>query len=730
MFTINQGFDLNSPQFNFKRDYFASTADLKAAAESGFPNYFITNVAGTLYQFNSSNPVDTNTGKWRKFNVSGYINDSNYAKLNTANTFSATQKVFDPQQDNSVTITTDSITVGKIDGSVTIGNDGIRKTDGGNKELFATDGSLYDVSTLEDKASTNANSINTLNTTVKSLNDNFDSKAQAAANTVINNKAGKANGLAQLDANGKVPSNQLPSYVDDVLEYDNLAAFPATGETGKIYTAKNTNKIYRWSGSAYVVISETIALGETSSTAFPGNRGKVLENQMTTKADNSALANYLPLSGGTITNGDLSVLGKGVFNIYINEDGLSIEDEDNIRTFYNPSVIINNGKSINLPSNAGTIALTSDIPNVANKVGKVNVTGSGNAVTSASVSGDTLTLTKGANFLTNHQDISGKSDKTHTHSVKINGVTKTIAATGGEAVDLGTYLVSSDVAGKYLPLTGGTLTGNLLFRGENKNINIAESFNSDTDNYTIDLDLYCDHINISDSNGSYEAIGSDFIVDYSYAVSSMAISDNSAGINENSKYAGFGVNGLDIKFVTSDHLIDNASGINKVSLLDAGLTLSSQYDIHNKKLYYEDGFVNPVYTTYGLGSIEYCNNSIGIYTIKFPDKSGTIALTSDIPTIPSNLAYTNKDNKFSVGQTFNIDGSKLTLDSDGYSIWANSSDYTQLQYGEIYYRVNDVAYEIKFPTGTGVLALTSDIKGYVTANVQALTNDEIDKALA
>jgi len=90
MFTINQGFDLNSPQFNFKRDYFASTADLKAAAESGFPNYFITNVAGTLYQFNSSNPVDTNTGKWRKFNVSGYINDSNYAKLNTANTFSAT----------------------------------------------------------------------------------------------------------------------------------------------------------------------------------------------------------------------------------------------------------------------------------------------------------------------------------------------------------------------------------------------------------------------------------------------------------------------------------------------------------------------------------------------------------------------------------------------------------------------------------------------------------------
>lgn len=73
---------------------------------------------------------------------------------------------------------------------------------------------------------------------------------------------------------GKVPAAQLPSYVDDVLEYANLAAFPATGETGKIYVALDTNKIYRWSGSAYVVISDTLALGETSATAYRGDRGK------------------------------------------------------------------------------------------------------------------------------------------------------------------------------------------------------------------------------------------------------------------------------------------------------------------------------------------------------------------------------------------------------------------------------------------------------------------------
>ena len=66
---------------------------------------------------------------------------------------------------------------------------------------------------------------------------------------------GLANGYAGLDATGKVPSAQLPSFVDDVLEYANLAGFPWTGETGKIYVALDTNKTYRWSWSAYVEIS-------------------------------------------------------------------------------------------------------------------------------------------------------------------------------------------------------------------------------------------------------------------------------------------------------------------------------------------------------------------------------------------------------------------------------------------------------------------------------------------
>jgi hypothetical protein len=68
---------------------------------------------------------------------------------------------------------------------------------------------------------------------------------------------------------GLVPSSQLPSYVDDVLEYANLAAFPVTGETSKIYVAKDTNKTYRWSGSVYVEIS-----------ASPGSTDDVVEGSV------------------------------------------------------------------------------------------------------------------------------------------------------------------------------------------------------------------------------------------------------------------------------------------------------------------------------------------------------------------------------------------------------------------------------------------------------------------
>ena len=132
----------------------------------------------------------------------------------------------------------------------------------------------------------------TSETGIVQLNDNINSTSatQAATANAVKKAYDKANhshpylatslkgaknGVASLDENGLVPSSQLPSYVDDVLEYDKLASFPKTGESGKIYVAQDSNKTYRWSGTAYVEISASLALGETSSTAYRGDYGKI-----------------------------------------------------------------------------------------------------------------------------------------------------------------------------------------------------------------------------------------------------------------------------------------------------------------------------------------------------------------------------------------------------------------------------------------------------------------------
>lgn len=104
-------------------------------------------------------------------------------------------------------------------------------------------------------------------------------------------------------------------------------------------------------------------------------------------------------------------------------------------------------------------------------VNAISVSGSGNAITSVSKSGKGITFTKGATFLTSHQSLanyytkssvdsllSGKSATSHTHSVKINGVTKTIAATGGTAVDLGTYLTSHQSLANYVTINDSRLS--------------------------------------------------------------------------------------------------------------------------------------------------------------------------------------------------------------------------------------------------------------------------------
>lgn len=98
---------------------------------------------------------------------------------------------------------------------------------------------------------------------------------------------GANSGVATLDATGKVPASQLPSFVDDVIEAANFAALPATGEAGKIYVTLDDNKTYRWGGSAYAEISASIALGETTGTAYEGSKGKANADAIAAHTGNS-----------------------------------------------------------------------------------------------------------------------------------------------------------------------------------------------------------------------------------------------------------------------------------------------------------------------------------------------------------------------------------------------------------------------------------------------------------
>ena len=91
---------------------------------------------------------------------------------------------------------------------------------------------------------------------------------------------GAPSGLASLNESGIIPSAQLPSYVDDVIEVDTFSNLPGTGESGKIYIVQDTNLTYRWSGTYYVEISKSLALGETSSTAYPGDKGKATTDKL------------------------------------------------------------------------------------------------------------------------------------------------------------------------------------------------------------------------------------------------------------------------------------------------------------------------------------------------------------------------------------------------------------------------------------------------------------------
>lgn len=127
----------------------------------------------------------------------------------------------------------------------------------------------------------------------------------------------KIQGMSASKLTGTIPQANLPSYVDDVLEYNGQSNFPEEGESGKIYVDTSTNRTYRWGGSSYVEISSSLALGTTSSTAFRGDYGNTAYQHATAKGSAFASGLYKITTNAeghvtaatAVTKSDITALG-------------------------------------------------------------------------------------------------------------------------------------------------------------------------------------------------------------------------------------------------------------------------------------------------------------------------------------------------------------------------------------------------------------------------------------
>ena len=174
---------------------------------------------------------------------------------------------------------TSSLVLGETETTAYRGDRGKTAYDHSQAAHARTDATKVESSTTNGKIKINGTET-TVYTHPSGTNPHGTTKSDVELGNVTNDaqvkrsEMGVSGGVATLDSAGKVPTSQLPSYVDDVLEYASLSSFPTTGESGKIYVALDTNKTYRWSSTAYVEISASLALGTTSSTAYYGDKGK------------------------------------------------------------------------------------------------------------------------------------------------------------------------------------------------------------------------------------------------------------------------------------------------------------------------------------------------------------------------------------------------------------------------------------------------------------------------
>lgn len=286
----------------------------------------------------------------------------------------------------------------------------------------------------------NASGISTNKTSITTLQGYFTSGSAKKALQLTNTRklwGNSFNGTADINGSIIVPDGKYISIGNIKMEYD------ATNKALKI-TNTTTNEVanlYTSGGvSAYGV--------GTSSSSGGGLNGSVKSYSNALKLTSESLSEIASAYSIKALDSRISSLEGG------SATAISVSGSGNAVTS-----VTKNGTTISVVK--GSTFLTSH-QSLDGYVNAISVSGSGNAITSVSKSGKGITFTKGATFLTSHQSLanyytkssvdsllSGKSATSHTHSVKINGVTKTIAATGGTAVDLGTYLTSHQSLADY-----------------------------------------------------------------------------------------------------------------------------------------------------------------------------------------------------------------------------------------------------------------------------------------
>lgn len=252
--------------------------------------------------------------------------------------------------------------------------------------------------------------------------DNVDNTSDL--NKPISTATSTALGLKADLVDGKVPSDQLPSYVDDVLEYANLAAFPATGVSGIVYVAADTNVTYRWSGSAYVVIGSDLALGETSSTAYRGDRGKTAyDHSQVAHAPSNAEANVQSDWNQATDTADDYIKNKPTLGTMAAQNDVTTDGKQYVRKdqAWAEVVIPEGGISVTV---SGLLTLYVTQETTLTITNYDSATTYGVSVVSGSVSrtGDTITYTAG--------NIAGTDTLTITAGAATRAVTITVNAAG------------------------------------------------------------------------------------------------------------------------------------------------------------------------------------------------------------------------------------------------------------------------------------------------------------